>query len=106
MDETAFHTLADARLQALAAQLEVAYENGTLEEVELQGGILTIKSEHRTFVVSKHAPSMQMWYASPLSGGLHFRYDAENKRWTLPDGRELETLLIRELTTEGAELSI
>jgi len=95
--ETDFHRQADATLLALYDALDPQYEAGTVQDLELQGGILTIRTDReRTFVVSKHAPSRQIWLASPLSGGLHFRLvDAGN--WQLADGRELISLVMKEL---------
>lgn len=96
-DETDFHRLADATLTALLDQLEPRYESGELEELELQGGVLTIRTAAgRSFVVSKHAPSRQIWLASPLSGGLHFSLHASGS-WMLADGRELVLHLMKEL---------
>jgi frataxin len=98
LDETDFHRRADATLAAILDQLEPRYEAGALEELELQGGILTIRTDAgRSFVVSKHAPSRQLWLASPLSGGLHFAA-RDHGQWQLSDGRELVAHLLGELT--------
>ena len=100
--ETEFHRYADATLSALFDQLESAYESGSIDDLELQGGVLTIKtSQGVTFVVSKHAASGQIWLASPLSGGLHFSYDPESTVWKLPDGTPLIERLTHELMQCG-----
>ncbi|MCE3005418.1 MAG: iron donor protein CyaY [Alphaproteobacteria bacterium] len=98
LDETDFHRRADATLAAILDRLEPRYEAGALEELELHSGILTILTDAgRRFVVSKHAPSRQLWLASPLSGGLHFSVH-DNGQWQLSDGRELVSHLLGELT--------
>ena len=98
--ETEFHIHADAGLYALFEALEPAYEAGALETLELENGVLTIETaEGKHMVVSKHAPSRQLWLASPISGGLHFSYG--NTRWLLADGRELHAVLSADLLTLG-----
>lgn len=98
LDETHFLAIASATLEHIHDQLEQAFEDGTIEELELGEGVLTIELETgQTFVVSKHEPSRQMWLASPLSGGLHFDYNHDNAEWRLADGRVLKRLLAEEL---------
>ena len=100
LDESRFHALANATLMHINDQLEQAYDEGSLEELDFDegGGILTIITpDEVTFVVSKHAPSGQIWLASPLSGGLHFDFDENAQEWRLRDGRSLKTLLAGDL---------
>lgn len=107
MDETRYHTIAEATLEHCFTQLESAYEAGNIEDLELEEGILTIITDSgRTFVLSKHAPTQQIWLASPLSGGLHFRYDDAAQGWSLPDGRDLYTHVRSELKREGVEVML
>lgn len=69
MDESQFHTLSDQWF----TRIFDALEGLDALEVEYGQGILTVEtSAGKTFVVSKHAPSKQLWLASPVSGGLHF----------------------------------
>ena len=105
MDEKRYHMIADATLEHCFDQLEDAFDAGSLDELELEGGILTIKSmTDRTFLVTKHAPSGQLWLASPVSGGLHFRFDETEQQWHLPDGRKLYDVLRAEMKAEGVEV--
>lgn len=100
--ETEFHRYADATLSALFDQLESAYESGSLEDLELQDGVLTITTEGgKIFVVSKHAASGQIWLASPLTGGLHFSYEDSSGEWILADGTLLTARLTQELMQAG-----
>lgn len=101
MDEKRYHAIADATLMHCYDQLEDAFETGTLDDLDLQGGILTITAQSgRTYLVTKHGPSLQLWYASPLLGGLHFSFDEATQRWLLPDGRWLYEVLCSELSAE------
>lgn len=98
LDETHFLAISTATLEHIHDQLEQAFQNGTLEELELNEGILSIELESgQCFVISKHEPSRQMWLASPLSGGLHFDYCHDNNEWRLADGRTLKRLVAQEL---------
>jgi iron donor protein CyaY len=107
MDEKHYHAAADATLTRCFDALDEAYASGKLDEVELQGGILTLCSPSgRTYVLSKHAPTQQLWYASPNLGGLHFRYDAVAERWQLPDGRTLHDVLAGELAGESITVTL
>jgi iron donor protein CyaY len=98
LDESRFHAIANATLMHLFDQLEDAFERGDFEELDLQGGILTIETLHgQTLLLSKHTPSCQLWLASPISGGLHFDYDETEQEWLLSDGTHLKTILAREM---------
>ncbi len=105
MDEKRYHAIADATLAHCCDQLEDAYESGALTELDLQGGILSIQAQsRRIYLLSKHAPSLQLWLASPVSGGLHFTFDEGEQRWCLPDGRLFYDILRAELKAEGVEV--
>jgi len=94
MNESDFHSLADAELAVLSDALEIADGEGALE-LESESGVMTIELPGgKQWVVSKHAPTRQLWLSSPVSGGLHFGYDGA---WKLPDGRILRELLAQEL---------
>ena len=101
MDEKRYHAIAEATLMHCYDQLEDAFEAGALDELELQGGILTIGcASQRIYLLSKHAPSLQLWYASPLLGGLHFSFDEQAQHWHLPDGQRLYDILRNEMNNE------
>lgn len=101
MDQTRFHAIADATQMHLLDQLEDAFETGALEELDLHQGILTVMVRDKTFLLSKHAPSQQLWLASPISGGLHFSFDEAGQCWKLSDGTTLYGLLREELAAQG-----
>jgi iron donor protein CyaY len=105
MDEKRYHAIADATLMHCYDQLEDAFEAGAIDELELQGGILTIATvSGRTYLLTKHGPSLQLWYASPNLGGLHFTFDEGVQRWLLPDGKWLYEILRGELSAEQIEV--
>jgi len=95
MQESDFHRLADNWLTRAEGVLEEADASGALE-MELEDGVLTLEfPSGKTVVISKHTPTKQLWFASPLSGGLHFSYNAVH--WSLADSRTLEQVLSSEL---------
>lgn len=100
LDETHFHACANATLMHINDQLEQLFDRGDLEELDYDegAGILTIiTNDEVTFVISKHGPSGQLWLASPISGGLHFDYDAASQDWLLSTGESLKQLLAANL---------
>lgn len=107
MNDTQFHALITATLAKLADALESAYESGALEDVVPEDGVLTITTANRRiFVVSKHGPTQELWLASPLSGGLHFTYEAALERFQLKDGRFIEQVLQQDLADCGVKVML
>lgn len=100
LDETHYNAIANATLMHISDQLENAYDEELLDELDLNEGsglLSIITSGGATFLLSKHSPSRQLWLSSPISGGLHFDFCQETQDWALPDGRTLKTLLAEEL---------
>ena len=110
LDESHFHAYANATLMHINDQLEQAYDTGDLDDLDYDegAGILSIITpQGQTFIVSKHAPSGQLWLASPISGGLHFDFDSSTQDWQLPDGRTLKALLADNLRqSAGVSVSL
>jgi frataxin len=105
LDESTFETIAGATLMHCHDQLEEAYGRGEIDELELQEGVLTIRTgTGATLIVSRHAPSRQVWLASPLSGGLHFSYAPQEQCWRLADGRTLYGVLREDLAKLDVEV--
>lgn len=109
MDETVFHRLTKAFFTMISDALEEADAQGIIE-LESQEGVMSVSLPGgRQYVLSKHAPTRQLWLSSPVSGGLHFSYSSpcgEEGRWILPDGRRLEEVLAQELRMAGVEVRI
>jgi iron donor protein CyaY len=107
MEDTQYHTLADATLTHCHDRLEPGFDAGSIDDLEFKPGILTIRCRSgRVYVLSKHAPTQQLWYASPRQGGLHFRYDAAGEKWHLPDGRNMAETLAADMSHEGIEVAL
>ncbi len=93
--DSEFHRQADRTLEALLERIEAADTGGVLD-AELLNGVLTVDLPGgRQYLVSKHAPSRQIWVSSPVSGGLHFA--AGENGWVLGNGAELGALVESEL---------
>lgn len=97
-DEGDFHRAADRLIVEYADRIEAADEAGVLE-CDIVAGVLTVKGKRATWVISKHAPSKQIWLASQISGGLHFEW--RDGSWQLADGRVLSDVLANELRTHA-----
>lgn len=95
--ESEFHDHADRFLEGLFEQLE-DQDTGGMLDIDLQEGVMTVEVGTREFVISKHAPSKQVWLSSPLSGGLHFDTADNGRDWKLKDGRRLSVILGEELS--------
>lgn len=95
ISETEFNKQADRWLTKAFDVLEAL--SGTLPlEVEYQNGILHLVVHGKTWLVTKHAPTKQLWLSSPVSGGLHFPH-GDDGEWKLPDGRALQAVIATEL---------
>lgn len=81
LSENEFEQMAEALLGRLAEAVDGAEADGV--DVELQGPVLTVEIEAGagrgggTFVISKHAPTRQIWLSSPVSGASHYAFDGQ-----------------------------
>jgi len=108
LDDNHFHAIANATLMHFNDQLEQAYDQEDLEELDYDegSGILIISTpKGHTFMLNKHAPMRQLWLSSPIHGGLHFDYDAASQNWVLPTGGKLKEILAEGLS-KTAGLSV
>jgi frataxin len=106
--ESEFRERADATLEYLFEKLDEEDVGGVLD-MDLQDGILSIATNTgHAFVVSRHAPSKEIWLSSPLTGGLHFSYPrGQQDDWYLRDGRTLTVVLSEEVSqTTGCEFAL
>lgn len=96
LHESEFQLLASNMLEKLSEMIEEADSAGRVEaDIDAAGLHVTLPGG-KQYVISKHTASRQIWVSSPISGGLHFSYDATSKHWLLPDKRELCALLKQE----------
>lgn len=101
MEEAEFTSRARAILQQIADATEKAADSAEAEaDVELDNGVLTIELESiGTYVVNQHAPLMQIWISSPVSGASHYVWD-ENNWVSTRSGKILSDSLSAELSEQ------
>lgn len=81
-------------------EILIAKYDDSLQDITLESGSLTlVLTEGKSFVLSRHEPSQQLWFSSPLSGGWRFSQEASGK-WvsTRNSSLSLQQLLASELT--------
>jgi frataxin len=101
-----YHHLSDHALEEIADRID-----GIANDVTLSDGVVTIHTQHGTWVVNKQAPNLQIWLSSPISGPARFNYDIENKQWVHARDikiklRELLEQEMKEATGEDVELLV
>lgn len=103
LDDAAFDRLATAALQTWCDAVDAAELDGM--ECELQDGILNIEVDAAgTFLLSKHAPTRQLWLSSPLSGASHYQFDDATARWrSTRDDADLLQVLNEELSRAAGQ---
>mgnify|MGYP003579457668 CR=1 FL=1 len=86
LSEARFHDLVDATQQAL----EDLFDDTDLDlDMENSAGVLTIKFDNGSqLIFSRQEPLRQLWLADK-SGGFHFDYDEESKKWVCEKSEEL-----------------
>ena len=70
-------------------------------DVDEQDGVirLRVKGVPSLYIIHSHQTLEQIWVSSPISGGLHFTFDAAQNKWyDTRNHQELITLLAQELT--------
>lgn len=80
MNESEFNQLAEKTL----LQIEDAVESSGADiDYDTAGDILTLEFENGSqIIINKQTPLSQIWVAA-RSGGYHFKYDVDRKRWYL-----------------------
>ena len=95
MSDDTFHTHATACLQALAQWLEPYDNTGALELEEEEDALTLTLPDGKIYVINIHNAAQEVWLASPISGGHHFRWDGTH--WSMRSGQELRALLHMEI---------
>lgn len=105
--ESEFHSIADSYLESLFERLEEQDTEGLLDMTQQEGVLKIIADDTKTFIINKHAASQEIWLASPLSGGLHFKPADKGRDWKLSDGRRLSVVISEELSqVTGSEFDV
>jgi len=103
LTEARFHDLVDSTQQALE---DIFDDSGLDVDLENSAGVLTVKFENGTqLIFSRQEPLRQLWLAA-RSGGFHFDYDEEEKRWTHDTTDELLSEMLARLTQEQAGVEL
>lgn len=105
-EESDFERVAAGLLSRWAEAIEEAEADAV--SVDTAPGMVTVEIERAgTWVISKHAPTRQIWLSSPLSGASH--YAPKGARWvsTRGDGADLAARLAAELKqAAGLDLTL
>lgn len=103
LTEARFHDLVDATQQVL----EDIFDESDLDlDLENSAGVLTVKFENGSqLIFSRQEPLRQLWLAA-RSGGLHFDYDEEEKRWVCDKSDELLSETLVRVTQEQAGVEL
>ena len=103
LTEARFHDLVDATQE----KLEDIFDESDLDlDLENSAGVLTVKFENGAqLIFSRQEPLRQLWLAA-RSGGFHFDYDEEDKRWSCDSSDELLSEMLVRIVEEtvGIEL--
>ena len=78
MDESRFNQLADDVMIAIEEAID---NSGADIDYDNVADILTLEfSDQSRIIINRQTPLSQIWVAAK-SGGYHFDYDEEKKRW-------------------------
>lgn len=103
LTEARFHDLVDTTQQSL----EDIFDESDLDlDIENSAGVLTVKFENGSqLIFSRQEPLRQLWLAA-RSGGFHFDYDEEEKRWACDTSDELLSEMLARITLEQAGVEL
>ncbi|MEB0077820.1 iron donor protein CyaY [Pseudomonas sp. CCI3.2] len=103
LTEARFHDLVDATQQAL----EDIFDESDMDlDLEASAGVLTVKFENGTqLIFSRQEPLRQLWLAAK-SGGFHFDYDEEEKRWACDTSEELLSEMLHRLCLQQGGVAL
>ena len=67
-------------LDELFSFVEIEFDNFDVD-YEDENLVIQTLDENRTFIISIHEPSSQIWLSSPISGAHHFEKDKNSLNW-------------------------
>lgn len=77
MNDTQFHQLVDAQMQAIEEAIDAS---GADIDYDISGNVMTLEFEDRSqIIINRQEPMHEIWLASK-SGGFHFKLTDE--KWT------------------------
>jgi len=77
---TEFKIEAKKVLDELFSFVEIEFDNFDID-YEDENLVIQTFDEKRTFIISIHEPSSQIWLSSPISGAHHFEKDKNSINW-------------------------
>jgi len=103
LTEARFHDLVDATQQELE---DIFDESGLDLDLENSAGVLTVTFENNSrLIFSRQEALSQLWLAA-RSGGFHFDYDEESKRWICDTSEELLSEMLARITLDQAGVEL
>ena len=67
-------------LDEIFSFVEIEFENFDID-YEDENLVIQTLDEKKTFIISVHEPSSQIWLSSPISGAHHFEKDKNSLNW-------------------------
>lgn len=103
LTEARFHDLVDSTQQTL----EDVFDDSDLDvDLEISAGVLTVKFENGSqLIFSRQEPLRQLWLAA-VSGGFHFDYDEESKRWMCDKSDEQLGEMLERIVKQQAKVKL
>ena len=95
-----FQERVTALFERILEELETSY-GSFFEEMDIKDGHLELVPtgpQAGTFLITRHGPTRQIWYASPVSGATHFQLTASGWASTQNPQVTFPQLLMDELT--------
>lgn len=94
MQDSEFAVKVGIILDRIVQDIEDQDPEGEID-LDLNDGILTLITQHGTFVINKQSAAKEIWLSSPISGPYHFVYFDDF--WRSRNGSELFKILTDEL---------
>ncbi|MFS2156419.1 iron donor protein CyaY [Pseudomonas sp. Pseusp122] len=103
LTEARFHDLVDATQEKLE---DIFDESGLDVDLENSAGVLTVKFENGAQLIFSRQESLRQLWLAARSGGFHFDYDEEEKRWSCDSSDELLSEMLARLVKEQTGMDL
>jgi CyaY protein len=94
MSNSEFIEIAAKTIASIVDMIE-EQDKDCLIDIDFQGDILSLSTDHGTFVINTQTAAKEIWLSSPISGPHHFFY--EYGIWKTRNNLELNSILNEEL---------
>ncbi|SDH64564.1 CyaY protein [Pseudomonas flavescens] len=103
LTEARFHDLVDAVQQAV----EDIFDDSDLDlDLENSAGVLTVRFENGSQLIFSRQPALRQLWLAARSGGFHFDYDEDNRRWICDSSDELLSEMLERIVVEQSGASL